>query len=103
MDVYALCSASIGTPIEPESELTVRMLRVARERKNKDLIKSSEVDMHSTKLLESCREDAALGRMFMPRLAHECDLSAMTLFAVQQGTYLHVCSDILHIVCDHCA
>ena len=30
--------AGIGAPIEPESELTAQMLRVARQRKNQDLI-----------------------------------------------------------------
>ena len=98
--------AGIGAPIEPEAAPTVRTLRIARQRKNKDLIKYFKEDTHFVKLLESCKEDAALGQMSMPRSAHECDLSATTLsprFAVQQGTYIHACLDSLHIVCVHCA
>jgi len=68
-------------------EMKVSELRAAREKKNKELIRSLKEDPHSESLLNSCKEDVTKGRMQL-RLAHECDLSSMTLsprFAVKQG------------------
>ena len=75
-------------PIRPEVDISVRELRAARLKKNKTLIASLREDPYSRKLLDSCREDAAKGRMAPLRLAHECDLASVTLsprFAVKQG------------------
>ena len=80
--------AGIGKPIEPEVETSVKELRQQRESKNKDLIRSLREDSYASKLLESCQEDAKKGWMEPVRVAHQCDLSKITLsprFAVVQG------------------
>ena len=86
--VGELHRAGIGVPIKPDADMPVKELRAARLKKNKTLIAALKEDPYSRSLLESCREDAAKGRMAPLRLAHECDLSSMTLsprFAVKQG------------------
>jgi hypothetical protein len=86
-----LARAGIGKPIEPKVTKTLEELRGQREIKNKDLIASLRESPHSEKLLQSCKDDAAKGRMEQVRLAHECNLAAVTLsprFAVEQGKRL---------------
>jgi len=81
--------AGLGAPIKPKLELSEESLKTDRLKKNRAIIASLKEDIHASHLAESCRADAALGRMSKMRLAHECDLGSITLsprFAVRQGT-----------------
>ena len=85
-----LYRAGIGKDIEPVASVSLKELRSQRKANNSALIASLKEDIHSVKLLQSCREDAEKGRMEPVRLAQDCDLSVVTLsprFAVEQGVF----------------
>ena len=65
-------------------------LRASRKKENRNLIAGLREENHSGVLLEHCKKDYKEGRMECPRLAHECDLTAITLsprLVVEQGEH----------------
>ena len=78
----------LGERRDYEEVVSEMKLRASRKKENRNLIASLREESHSGTLLEHCRKDYHEGRMECPRLAHECDLTAITLsprFAVEQG------------------
>ena len=78
----------LGERRDYEEVVSEMKLRASRKKENRNLIAGLREESHSGTLLEHCRKDYHEGRMECPRLAHECDLTAITLsprFAVEQG------------------
>ena len=77
-----------GIPIEPPEHFTLAELEEARIDTGCETLEKLREDMHSSKLLRACEDDASLGRMTDPQVLGFDEIGRKHLsprFAVEQG------------------